>query len=306
MTDNEAKNRTVYLICHEGSEIGKDCYVGSTVQTLAKRLVNHRSSASRPENENNKLYRRMREIGLRNWVIRPLESAICSEDEIRKLERKWFEELRSDLNSFLPIRFGKKKRGPTMKTVYLICHEGSEIGKDFYVGSTSQALARRLAAHKSNVSRPGTEKNKLYQRMREVGIKNWVIHPLETTTCSKDDLRKLERAWCEKLHSDLNTRLAFQTNEERSEYCESYRAVNRELIRKKSAVYYAANREKSAAYYLTNRETIRERASVNREKIKESKKFFCEVCDITCGFKRDLEIHNETLKHQYAFLNSLD
>ena len=305
MTDNENKTMTVYVICHKGSKIGKECYVGSTSQALARRLSAHRSRAFRPGNEENKLYTRMREIGLRNCVIHPLETKTCSEYEIRKLERAWCEKLRSDLNSVSPIRLGKERSGPAVQTVYLL-HNRNSTGKDCYVGSTVQTLARRLSAHKSNACQPGNENNKLYRRMRKVGLENWVIRLLESKICSNDDIRKLERDWCEILHSDLNTRLPFQTNEEQSEYCEAYRVVNREVIRKKSAAYYAANREKLAAYYLTNRKTIREKTAARREKIKESKKFFCKVCDITCGSKRDLKNHNETLKHQFTFLNSLD
>ena len=202
MTDNETKTRTartrstvrtVYLVCHGKSEIGKDVYVGSTSQTLARRLSAHRSKASRPGNEGNKFYKRMREVGLENWVIRLLESAICSEDDIRKLERTWCKILRSDLNSKLPIRLGEKKIGPTLETVYLLHSKGSEIGKDVYVGSTSQALARRLSCHRSNASRPGNEENKLYKRMREVGLENWEISPLLTLECARDEIRVFER-----------------------------------------------------------------------------------------------------------------
>ena len=110
MGDNENKTRTVYVICHNGSEVGKDCYVGNTSQRLKKRLNEHRSDASRPGFEANRFYKRMREIVLKNWVIHPLETATCSEYEIRKLERTWCEILRSDLNSKLPIRWGKKEK----------------------------------------------------------------------------------------------------------------------------------------------------------------------------------------------------
>ena len=147
MTDNENKTRTVSLVCHMGSEVGKDCYVGSTVQSLTQRLSSHRSVASRPGTEKNKLYRRMGEVGLKNWVIRPLETATCSEYEIRKLERTWCEALGADLNSILPIRWEKKRseeceeKKETVRTVYLLHSKNSKSGKDSYVGSTSQSLA---------------------------------------------------------------------------------------------------------------------------------------------------------------------
>ena len=169
MTDNENKTRTVYLVYHKGSEVGKDRYVRSTSQSLAKRLAAHRSAAFRPGNEKNKLYRRMREIGLRNWVIRPLETTTCSEDEIRKLELAWCEKSQSDLNSNLPIRLGEKNGAceeteETVRTVYLLHSKNSKNGKDSYVGSTSQRLERQLAAHRYRALLPGNENNKLYRQ----------------------------------------------------------------------------------------------------------------------------------------------
>ena len=313
---------SVYLICHKGSEVGKDVYVGSTSNTLARKLSAHRSRAFGPGNGKNKLHQRMRGVGPKNWVIRPLESAVCSEYEIRKLELAWCEILRSDLNSVSPIRLGEKKKiGTTAQTVYLLHNKNSKTGKDSYVGSTAQSLARRLTAHRSAASRPGTENNRLYRRMREVELKNWVIRLLDTTTCSNDDLRKLERKWCEKLCSDLNTRLPFQTDEEKreynekyreknrevllrkkSEYNEKYREKNREVILKKQAAYRESNRkmipQEATEYRKKNREAIREKAASYREKNRARKKFFCEVCNITFGSGKNLERHNETLKHQ--------
>ena len=316
MTDNENKTRTVYLIYHEGSEVGKDCYVGSTAQTLAKRLVAHRSAASRPGNENNKLYRRMLEVGSKNWEIVPLETTICSEDEIRKFELAWCEKLRSDLNSNLPIRLGKKKSGAceetkeTVRTVYLIHNKKSETGKDSYVGSTSQRLERRLAAHRYRSLLPGNENNKLYRRMLEVGLKNWEIVPLLTLECTRDEIRAFERNWDVLLEADLNSILPMITAEELRRRNAEYYANNRKEIRKQQAEYRENNRKEirkqQAEYREKNRETIRERAVVHREKIKESKKFFCETCEVSFVCRKDQRNHNQTLKHQFAFLNSLD
>ena len=313
MTDNESKTRTVFLIYHEGSEVGKDCYVGSTSQALSKRLANHRSAASRPGNENNKLYRRMQEIGLRNWVIRPLETMICSEDEIRKLEHAWCEEFRSDLNCVSPIRLGKKKSGETegiVRNVYMIHNKNSKNGKDSYIGSTAQSLESRLAAHRSRALQTGSENNKFYRRMREVGLKNWEIVPLLTLVCTRDEIRTFERNWAVLLEADLNLILPMTTAEELRRRNSEYYANNRKEILKQQAEYREKNRKEihkqQAEYREKNRKTIRERAAAYREKIKESKKFFCETCEVLFVSHRDQRNHNETLKHQYAFLNSLD
>ena len=43
-----------------------------------------------------------------------------------------------------------------------------------------------------------------------------------------------------------------------------------------------------------------------RRRNKETKWFYCEICDIKCKDKYDLRRHLGTLKHSYAWLNSLD
>ena len=271
MTDNETKTRTVrtvYLICHKGSEIGKDTYVGSTSLSLNKRLSARRSNASRPGNEENKFYKRMRDVGLRSWVIRPLlslECTICSSDDLLKWESMLCKILRSDLNSKLPIRLGKKKSGPTVQTVYMVHNRNSKTGKDTYVRSTSQTLSKRLADHRSNAFRPGNEENKFYKRMREVGLENWEIVLLLTLECTPKEIRALERGWCETLEADLNTSLPIRTKEEALAYWVRY-----------------------------------------RKSVKLSAKHRCEVCNLNFESGKDQRKHNETLKHQYAFLNSLD
>ena len=253
MTDNENETRTARTRSTAGTERSED------TARNAKRSQGARSTEGTVMS--------VHEVGLKNWVIRPLlslESTICSHDDIRKLERAWCEKLRSDLNTRLPFQTDKKN-GPTMQTVYLVRNKKSETGKVSYVGSTSKSLATRLSCHKSNAYRPGNEENKFYKRMREVGPENWEIVPLLTLKCSSKEIRALERGWCETLGADLNTHSPLMTAEEANQRYAKYRARNR-----------------------------------------EQKKFFCEVCATTCGSARDLRKHNGTLKHQYAFLNSLD
>ena len=66
----------------------------------------------------------------------------------------------------------------TKWTVYLLCNENSDLGRDVYVGSTSTIPAKRLASHKRDSARIGNVGNKLYTRMREIGLENWVMRPL--------------------------------------------------------------------------------------------------------------------------------
>ena len=144
------------------------------------------------------------------------------------------------------------------RVVYLLCHKDSDFGRDVYVGSTSQTLAQRLSNHKTDCLRIGNEENKLYVRMREVGLDKWITRPLLTLESTRDVIRTFEKMWCKIINTDLN----------------SYDPM------------------RSATERLQNN--------------KDNKRFFCEVCKMTFLQKCDLKRHENSLKHQYAFLNSLD
>ena len=241
----------------------------------------------------------MREVGLKNWVIRPLlslESTICSSDDILRFERMWCQILRSDLNSVLP---SEKKSGPTMQTVYMIHNRNSKTGKDTYVGSTSQSLEKRLSEHKSNTKKKQNEKCKLYKRMLEVGLENWEIVPLLTLECTRDEIRAFEREWADLLEADLNSNLPMIKAEEKRE------AANRRCVK-----HYVNNRKevllRKAKYRADNRGVIRRKAVERRARNREQKKFFCETCEVSLGCDWGLRKHNDSLKHQFTFLNSLD
>ena len=119
------------------------------------------------------------------------------------------------------------------RTVYLLCHEGSDIGGDVYVGSTSQPLCRRLSKHKSSTKNQlhRYNNNKLHERMKEVGLDEWCIRPLFTLTCNQDTIREFELMWKTKLRADLNTLSPVNKDNEVSDDQKNYRKKNLEQKR---------------------------------------------------------------------------
>ena len=153
------------------------------------------------------------------------------------------------------------------RTAYLMCHEGSDIGRDIYVGSTSMNLKSRFREHKRNCyHQKFFVGNKLCDRMCQVGVENWTTRPLLTLECTKDVIRSFERMWCNILRCDLNMRIPLLNDN----------GKNKERV-----------------------------ARVVKRNIEE-KKYFCEVCDKPFQSKWHLNQHRDTLKHQFTFLNSLD
>ena len=94
---SEVKKRTVYVLCHEGSDIGRDVYVGSTASNLSKRLTKHKEDNLRSCNGKNK-YVRMKQVGPEKWKLRSLLTFECSKEVIRNFESMWLSILQSDLN----------------------------------------------------------------------------------------------------------------------------------------------------------------------------------------------------------------
>ena len=95
---SEIKQRTVYQIVRtDKPDDGTDVYVGSTSQSLRKRLWVHRAYT---KISNSKFYTRMREVGIYNWKIKPLLTFACNQKTIREFEKTWVVALNADLNTF--------------------------------------------------------------------------------------------------------------------------------------------------------------------------------------------------------------
>ena len=154
------------------------------------------------------------------------------------------------------------------RTVYLLRRTDKEDnGKDLYVGSTSQTLKKRLGEHKSYTK---ICNSKLYKRMVEVGLRNWEIIPLLSRTCNRSGICKVERKWIEILNPNLNTVLPSDTDNK-------WKNTGKEKMKRERYYFH-----------------------------KQNKTYYCNVCNKAFGYGADLKKHFESLKHSYAYLNSLD
>ena len=128
--------------------------------------------------------------------------------------------------------------------------------------------------------------------MNDVGVWNWNIIPLVTFACNQITIFEFERDWIQILKTDLN--MIFPVTD-RKKYEAEYRKNNKDIIRKRCAGHYEANKD-----------AILRQCTKYRKNNVEAKKYHCDACDISFGYKKDLDRHLDTLKHQYAYLNSLD
>ena len=74
------------------------------------------------------------------------------------------------------------------------------LDSDIHVGFTTQALSKRMDAHRS-ACKDATKCNaRLYQKMNQIGIDNFYISLLEKYPCSDiEELRAKEGEWIEKI-----------------------------------------------------------------------------------------------------------
>lgn len=89
----------IYQISHKDSKLGL-VYVGSTRMNLSVRLNIHRFYAKNYEKDNCILYKKMKELGIYNFTIKPLVKFYIplSSVELRKKEREIYDALKPSLN----------------------------------------------------------------------------------------------------------------------------------------------------------------------------------------------------------------
>ena len=89
------KNGKVYKILNT---ITDDVYVGSTCQSLSKRMANHRGSINSNSKGHRQLYEKMKKLGVGNFYIELIEECPCDNiEQLNAAEGKYIREL-STLN----------------------------------------------------------------------------------------------------------------------------------------------------------------------------------------------------------------
>ena len=195
------------------------------------------------------------------------------------------------------------------RTVYVLTrkNKADDDDTDIYVGSTSLPLWKRSCCHKQrakNFIEIGCSKNnRLYVRMNEIGLENWEILPLLARTCSKKEICEVEKNWVRILMADLNT---YSPITNKKEYQAACYENNKDAIK----AYYEKNKdaikEYKAKYRGNNKDAIKEYKAKYRKKNKEVKRYYCEICGVACKDNYNLKKQFDTLKHSYAWLDSLD
>ena len=153
------------------------------------------------------------------------------------------------------------------RTVYMLCR--TDGGNDIYIGSTSLPLPQRFALHKYNAGNPS--------RLKWYGGSK-LYQKMREVGVHRCKIVPLITIPCD-----------------RATACEFeqvwIKALNADLNTVAAAGKDVVKRGRQRRYRKNNKETRR---------------YWCETCNVACKDNYQLKCHLDTLKHSYAWLNSLD
>ena len=147
------------------------------------------------------------------------------------------------------------------------------ITDDLYVGSTTQALCKRMTYHRYSAKYKNYMNMKLYLKINELGIDNFYIELIEDYPCdSLEQLRKREGYHIRSM-ATLNHRIAGRTDKE-------YYENNKDKLNDQKKEHYKQNKDKilehQKEYREQNKNKINERHKEyyeqNKDKISERQK----------------------------------
>ena len=128
----------------------------------------------------------------------------------------------------------------------------SQATEDFYIGSTTQPLHKRLCQHRGNCNGTLHFNMKIYEAMRKYCKNNFFIELVETFPCNtKLELTKREGELIRELKPPLNLRVECRTYKEYLEdtrdyqrmRSKQYREDNKEALKEKQKLHYNENKD---------------------------------------------------------------
>ena len=134
---------------------------------------------------------------------------------------------------------------------------------DVYVGSTCQKLSKRLANHKTRLNE-GKE-TLLYNKMRDLGDKNFYIELVEDYPCENGEQLKRREGEVIREIGTLNEKIAGRTKQE-------YAEEHRDEINLKKRENYQNNKEKVLVKHKEHYEENKERINERHKKYNEENK----------------------------------
>ena len=261
MIEEETSNRSkkdfskgkIYIIRNTQNEL---TYIGSTCQTLAQRMAQHRKDMKNPKTQNYKLYQAMNELGKDAFYIELLEDCPCQKrDELLKKEGEKIREYQSVLNKLINGRSKKESSQFFYQTNRDMILEKC---KQFYEENKEMIKAKNRQYYHMN-SDVITEKVKQYQQTHKENIaeRKKLYHQMNKEKISRNKSQYREN----------NKDKIAERNRERYKN-------NREQILQQKKEYHEKNKDKilqqKKQYQEKNKDKIAERSRERYKKKTES------------------------------------
>lgn len=208
---------------------------------------------------------------------------------------------------------------PVVK-IYKIFNSVDETDKEFYIGCTKQKYLCKRWGHHRHVCRKGMNR-KLYNHMREQGLENFKCIQIHTEDIDGEDIdkqRALEQKYVDEMKPTLNTNNVKGVNKKpingdrtrrlfgeligyNNEYENKLKEYAKKYHEQYSPDYYKKNKERIRAnqreHYKINKQKLNEKQIEYFKTILESKKFYCEKCELPCRSIGALNKHNQSKAH---------
>ena len=238
MTQEEKKNKNnkdytkgkIYVIRNSENDL---TYIGSTCQTLAQRMTQHRVDMGKFPHY--KLYQAMNELGKDAFYIELLEDYPCQrKEELLKKEGEKIREHQSALNKVINGRSQKEYKEDNKEQI--------ETYQRLYNQSRRDKIANHNKAYYKMNRYTILERNKQNYKMNKQTI-------LETTKQNYGENKERWRQYYEKNKERIYERMRqYKENNKEliAERSRQYREKNKELIAERKRQYYQKNKDKLA------------------------------------------------------------
>ena len=152
------QNGRIYRILNH---VDNDIYVGSTTQTLSKRMAWHRGDATKPKRQHIPLYAKMKEHGVGNFYIELIEAYPCENlEQLRMREGHYIRE-QGTLNKVVAGRtLGEWRETLDKETVKLR-------QKGYYEANRERRLEQRKEYYVDNREAILQQKHEYYEQNKE-------------------------------------------------------------------------------------------------------------------------------------------
>ena len=228
MTEEDKPNRSkkdytkgkIYIIRNSQNDL---TYIGSTCQTLAQRMAQHKRDMRSEKCQKFKLYKAMTELGKDAFYIELLEDCPCQKrDELLRKEGEKIREHQSELNTIISGRTKQEYRQDNFE------HIQSKL-KEFYSHNQAQLIEYQKDYRNKNKDMLKIKRQQYYEENQE-HIKEQKRHYNHN---NKDKLKERDKTRYQRQKEIIKERARqryFQNKEKIQERMRQYREKNKDKI----------------------------------------------------------------------------